>query len=237
MNAQALTMGSTGTMQKLLSISAIVYRFTMVLCMFMCMIFFYKTYKYNVGMFHMQKILNARFSVEDNYNGALVNIEYTDENILKESKMDHPKLIADSDFGMFMFNFVERVCNVKTDTYIYETGTDKLLQIVPADNNVFQQAIVSAKQWYAPKNVSLFQLAQSVSIKEARIEQDKRMYAWYLQQKIKKEKEEAIRNNQLIEEEDQIQSNSLTPSSDDNDFKITDSRNLKIGGGVYEGLK
>jgi hypothetical protein len=237
MNAQALTMGSTGTMQKVLSVSAIVYRFTMVLFMFMCMIFFYKTYKYNVGMFHMQKILNARFSVEDNYNGALVNIEYTDENILKESKMDHPKLIADSDFGMFAFNFIERVCNVQADTYIYETGTDKLLQIVPANNNIFQRAIVATKQWYAPKNVSLFQLAQSVSMKEATIEQGKRMYAWYMQQKLKKEREDAIKNNQLIEEEDQIQSNSFTPNSSDNDFKITDSRNLKIGGGIDEGLK
>ena len=230
MNAQAVDFGSMHPVNKVMSITTIAYKFITIVFMCTCMVYFYKTYKYNVGIFQMQKQLNNRFSVEDNYNGATANIEYSDESILSQSQIDHPKLVEEADFGIFVFNYLERVFNVQNDTYVYNKDTNILVQIVPANNNVGQKFLHQLKDWYVPKNVDQFECVVNTGIGEAQKEYQHRIQLWVLQQKIKKEKEEAMMNQDNIINDTDV-SNTDTTIQNTNGFKVTNVSNIDNGGG------
>ena len=225
MNAQAITMDSMNLFKKVLSISSIIYRFTMVFFMFTCMLFFYKSYKYNVGTFHLQKELNSHFVIEANYNGAVSDIEFSDENILNKSKTS--TIVAEeSSFGLFVFDFLKQAFNVHNNTYIYDSKTNNLVDIIPAKNNIIQNCIVQLRDLYISKPIEVSSLIITTLNTEAKKEQDLRVYRWFMKQKLEKERLEALQMNQVIEEEED---NKVTINSKDTRKDFIDNGVIPIG--------
>jgi hypothetical protein len=176
----------------------------------------------------MQKQLNEKLSFEENYNGATANIEFSEEHILSQSTIDNPKIIEEADFGKFIFNYIEKVIGVQNDTYIYNKETNLLVQIIPANNNIFQNFIIQLKYLYLPKSINQFDLVTGISTEIVQKEWNRRVQIWLVQQRIKKEKEEAMKQQMIIEEnEKEIITNSLINKKDNNGNNYTNNNTIE----------